>query len=101
MAEDAEHLLRQRMLGNTVEMMEGGLCTPADVESRMHMALRPVKDRAQLVPVGHVLEIEKLDRRTGHDEAVELLVLHPLPVAIEGDHVIGGGVLRRMFGDLD
>ena len=48
------------------------------LKRRMHVGLRPVEDAAQLVPVGHVLEFEQLDRRAGDDEAVELLVpAHP------------------------
>ena len=74
MPEDAESLLRQRVFGHAVEMMEAGLRAPADVEGRMHVGLRPVEDAAQLVPVGDVLEVEQFDRRAGHDEAVEFLV---------------------------
>src|SRR4051812_46291040 len=83
MAVDAERLLWERILRHAVEMMNGGLRTPADVEARMHVGERPAEHLAQLVPVGHLLKRNGLDRRARHDEAIELLRADVLEVAIE------------------
>src|SRR3954464_2879423 len=72
-AVDTERLLWKRILRHAMEMMDGRLRTPADVEARMHIGERPVEHTAQFVPVGHLLERYGLDRRARHDEAVELL----------------------------
>jgi hypothetical protein len=42
-----------------------------------------------------------LDGGAGDDQPVELLGLHLLEGAVEGRHVLGGGVLRRMLGHAD
>src|SRR3546814_1132738 len=55
-SEHAEVLLRQRVLRNAVEMLQGRLGPPAQREHAVHMAARPVEDTPQLVPVDDLLE---------------------------------------------
>jgi hypothetical protein len=51
------------------------------------------------LPVGHILERQRLDRGTGDDEAVELAVLYLVPGVVEIDQVIFRGVLGHMRAD--
>src|SRR3546814_16730858 len=97
-SEHAEVLLRQRVLRNAVEMLQGRLGPPAQREHAVHMAARPVEDTPQLVPVDDLLERHLLDRRTGDDQPVELLLADLLPRPVEVDHVLARSVLRHVAG---
>lgn len=96
MSEDAEHLLRQPVLRHAVEVMKGRLGGPADVEAADAAGLRPVEDGTQLGPIVDVLERQCLDRRAGHDQAIERLVAHLGPAAIERGDVVGRRRLRSI-----
>ncbi|MPL90534.1 hypothetical protein SDC9_36586 [bioreactor metagenome] len=102
-AEAAEGLVGKGVLLDAMEMIGHRHAAPAHAEGREDMALRPVEDPADLVPVGHVLKRDLLDRGAGDDQAVEFLAgrLDLLERAIEGLHVLGRGVLRLMRGDPD
>jgi len=80
---DAEGLFRELILRHAVKVMHRRLGTPTDVEAAVHVGLRPVEDPAQLIPVGDLLERQRLHRRAGDDETVEALVPDVLPVTIE------------------
>ncbi len=97
----AERLFGQLVFRHAVEMMDRGLCAPADVEAAMHVGLRPVEDAAQLVPVGHLLEGKRLHRRAGDDEAVEALGTNVLPLAVEGNDVLARRIAGDVIRDLD
>ena len=101
MAIDPKGFLGQCVLGNVVEMMEGRLRSPADIERRLDIGLSPVINFLQLVPIGHVFELKQLDGRTRDDQTVEFFLSHLFPVPIESDHVIVGRVFRGVLGDLD
>src|SRR5215211_6995482 len=88
------------MFGHAVEMVEARLRTPTDIHRGMNVALGPVEDSPELVPICDALEFEQFHGRAGDDEAIELLAPYTLPIAIEGQHVLGGRVLRRVRGDL-
>ena len=93
MVEDAEELLLQGHLGDAVVVVEPRLGPPADVEGRVDMAFGPLHDLAELLPVLHLLEGQVLHRRAGDDEAVEVPAAHVVEVAVEGEHMLLGGVL--------
>ena len=46
----------------------------ADVQGGVNVAFAPLHDLAQLVPVADLLELQVLDRRTGDDHPVEVLL---------------------------
>src|SRR5215218_10083323 len=89
------------MFRHAMKMVEARLRTPTDVHRGMNVALGPVENAPELVPIGDALEFEQFDGRAGDDEAIELLVPYAFPIAIEGQHVLGRGILRRVRGDLD
>src|SRR3546814_16976462 len=70
-------------------------------EHAVYMAARPVEDTPQLVPVDDLLERHLLDRRTGDDQPVELLLADLLPLPVEVDPVLARRVLRHFAGRRD
>ena len=98
--EDAEHLLRQLHLLQAVVVVQGGLRAPADVQGGVNVAFAPLHDLAQLVPVADLLELQVLDRRTGDDHPVEVLLLDVVEHFIELEQVLGGGVFGGVGGGL-
>ena len=99
--EHAELLVRQRIFGNAVEMVQGCLCAPADVHGGLDVGLRPIKNLLQLVPIGHFFERHQLHGGTGDHKPVEFLMRHIRKVAVEGEHVFGRCVFRRVRRHLD
>ena len=53
---DAETLGGQVVLGNAVVMVKPGLCPPTDVKGSLHVAVCPVHDVTQGIPVAHLFE---------------------------------------------
>ena len=100
MLEDAEHLLIQRIFGYAIVVIEPCLGSPTDVERRGHIVACPIEDLGHLVPIAHLLEVEVLDRCTGDDEAVVLMVAHLLEIGVEGLHMLYGRILRGVALDL-
>ena len=100
LGEDAEHLHRQRVLGNAVVEIEPGLCRPTDIEGTGDMGTRPGEDVGELVPVAHLLVLQLFHRCSGDNHAVELLVSHLLKLAIEHHHVLYRGILGSMALEL-
>ena len=96
MLEDAEHLFLQRILGHPIEMIQPGLCRPADVKGRSDVRTRPIEYILYLAPVVHVFEIEMLHRCAGDNHPVELLVAHQVEVTVKRLHMLDGRVLRGM-----
>ena len=106
MGKYTEHLLRQGILGDPVMVPQSRLRRPADVERGIYVRLGPRHDRAQLVPVIHVREIEVFHRCARDDQPVKPFVAHVVKGAVEGGHVcfggVGGGVGRGLEqGQLD
>ena len=101
--EAAERLGIQRVLGQPVEMPRHRHPAPADAERRMDVALRPVEDAAQFVPVGHLVEGQLFDRGAGHDQPVEAVArrLDLGERTVEGFEVIGGGVAAFVIRHAD
>jgi hypothetical protein len=58
-------LLRQTVLLNAIVVVQAGLCTPADMEGAVNMALTPLHDFAQFVPVFHLFKFQQFHRCTG------------------------------------
>ncbi len=100
-AEAAEGLGRQHVLGDAVEVVQHRHAAPADAHGRVHVGLGPVEDLAQLAPVADRLEVEVLDRRAGDDEAVEAALARLAERLVEGLEVRGGGVARLVVGHAD
>ena len=67
------------------------------------MGLRPIKDLAQLIPIGDLIEGQMLDRCAGDDQPVELLTRRCdlAEGAIELLHMRGGCVLRLVIAHPD
>ena len=81
-------------------VVQGGLRAPADVQGGVDVAFAPLHDLAQLVPVADLLELQVLDRRTGDDHPVEVLLLDVVEHFIELEQVLGGGVFGGVGGGL-
>ena len=73
---------------------------PADVEGTMDMALAPLHDLTELIPVFHLLELQKLDGRTSNDHPIVISVSNILKCLVKGDHVLLGGMCRLMAAGL-
>lgn len=56
MFKHAEHLLRQRIFGNPIMMIERRLGAPTDVKCRINVGFRPIHKSAQFRPVIHFLK---------------------------------------------
>ena len=92
MAEAAEGLGIKHPFRHAVEMPGHRHAAPADAEGRMDVGLGPVHHLDELVPVGHLLEGQMLDRGAGDDQPVELLGLDRLERPVELGQVLGGGI---------
>ena len=62
------------------------------------MGFRPLEDLAQLLPVIDLLEGQLLHWSAGDDHAVVGVVLDLVKGLVEGEHVLGGGVLADVRG---
>ena len=97
----AEYLRRHIILRYAVMIVQPRLSSPADMEGGVHMALAPLHDFRNFLPVGHVLKRHLLHRRTGNDKAIVFLVAHLGKGAIELRQVILGGVRRHIGLGID
>ena len=59
---------------DVVEMFDHRHSTPAYSKGRMDMALGPVKNAFELIPIGHVLEGQMFNRSPGDDQAVKFFI---------------------------
>ena len=91
---DAGELFGKQMLLNAVMIIQTCLCAPADMERGVNMGFGPFHDLRQLVPVIHLLEVHFLDRSTGDDKTVIVIVLDFIKGGIELEQMI----LRRVGG---
>ena len=98
--EDAEHLLRQRVLRHAVVEVDARLRAPADVQCGVHVRAAPLHDGAELRPVVHLFEVQLLHRRARDDQAVEALVLDLVERGVERLQVLGGDVRCLVAGGL-
>ena len=94
LAIDTGELFREQALLDAIMIVEPGLRAPADVEGREDMGLGPLHDFRKLRPVLHLLERKLLDRRTGDNQTVEVLLLHLIQGHIEFIEMRGVGMLR-------
>ena len=60
------------------------------------MGAGPVKNLLELIPVRNLLKLHLLQRGTGHNESVKLLVTHALKSLIEYLHMLYWGILGGM-----
>ena len=96
MLEDTEHLLVERILGDTIVMIQSCLCCPADIKCRSDMCTCPVEDILNLVPIAHILKFEMLHRCTRNNHSVELFIPHTFEIAIKRLHMFDRRILRSM-----
>ena len=94
--EHAEQLVAAIMLQHAMEMIEERLSTPADAKPAEAMCPRPVHDLGQLFPIGDLFEGKPLDRRAGHDQRIEELILHILKAPVEAAQIGRLGMARRV-----
>src|SRR4051812_25814090 len=99
MRKDAELLLSQYALLQSMKMEQRRLRSPADGKAAMHIALCPVEDRPQFRQIEHIAIIEPLDRRAGDDEAIEMLLAHIAPGTVESRHMISRCIAGNMVRD--
>ena len=89
------------MFWHAVEMIDHRHTAPADAKGGMHVGLGPVHHCGQLVPIGHVVEVEMFDGRAGDDQPVEFFTADIAERAVEALHMIGGRVAGLMIGHAD
>ena len=94
--EDAEHLLLQRIFGNTIMIIQACLSRPADIKRTGDMGTGPIEDIGNLIPVVHLFKIKRLYRCTCDDHTIKLLIAHRFEVAVEHHHVFD----RRILGGM-
>lgn len=92
--EDAKHLLLERILRHTVEMIQSCLRTPTDIERGGDVRASPVEDLHDLRPILHILVLHRLDRSTRHNHAVKLLLGEFGEILVEHHHVLYRRILR-------
>ena len=94
MLKHAARLGRQVALLDTVMMVEPCLCTPANMQRRVHVRGGPIHDLAELGPVVDLLERHLLHRRARDDQAVVVDIADVVERTVErlqvaGTHVRG------------
>ena len=62
-----ELLCGQHMFFDAVEIIDHRHPAPANAKGGMDIGLRPFEDFAQLRPIGHIFEIQMLNRRACDD----------------------------------
>lgn len=96
--EHAKELFRQRTLLDSIVEIETGLGTPADVERRVDMGLRPFHDFTELIPVVHLSEVQVLHWSASNDHAVITPVANLIKGSVKGGQVILVGIMRLIAG---
>ena len=99
MPEYAKRLLVHAIAARLVEMVQCGLCAPADEHGVVHISAGPRHDLEHFLPVPHLFERDIGNGRAGDDEAVELALLHLFPGLVEAVEIFFRGVLGLVLGD--
>ena len=89
------------MFGYAMMVVEGGLCSPANIECGDDVARSPVHDVAELWPIAHLLKGKMLQRSACNDESVPVLLLDLLKIGIIGLHVLLRGSLISLPTDFE
>src|SRR3712207_207280 len=84
------------MFRHTVEMVQSGLRSPANIERTRDMRTCPVEDCGHFSPIRHVLEWHLLHRGARNYHSVELLLTQFIKVFIKHHHVFYGRILRSV-----
>ena len=95
---DAELFLRQKIFFQSVVIVHSRLCPPAQMQGGRHMALRPLKDLADLLPVIHVLVFHLLHRCPGDDQPVKIASLNIRKTLVEFIQMTHRRILGLMAG---
>lgn len=72
---DAEDLVSQQLLFQSVVVVQAGLRAPADIQRAGHMRLRIVEDLLEFLPIVDLGEGQGLHRSARDDQAVKIAVL--------------------------
>ena len=75
-------------------MVKPRLRAPADVHGAVDVGLGPLHDLAKLLPIVHLLKVQKLYGGTRDDHAVVFLVADVVKGLVEGEEML----LRRVLG---
>ena len=94
--ENAEHLLRQVILGHIKMIIQPRKSRPADVQRGKDVGLCPLHDRADLLPVVHIFKCQMLYRSTCDNAAIVILILNFGKSPIK----CGKMILRRVLADM-
>ena len=96
----AEHLLRQRVFGNPIMMIERCLSAPTDMKGRINMGFRPIHESAQFRPVIHFLKGHLLHRCAGNNETVKTFLLNISKGFVKFQQMFSRRIFRSMGGSL-
>ena len=94
--ENAEHLVRQWVLGDFVEMIKRCLCRPANIKRGQATASRLVHCLLEQLPIAHLLKLDVFERRTRNDQPVRLCEQFGREFAVELQDVFHGRCLERL-----
>ena len=92
MAKAAKGLGVQNVFLHPVEMVDHRHAAPAYPKGRVHIALAPIHDAAQFLPIGDFLKRQMFDRGTGDDQPIEFFAPDIADGAVKALHMIGRGV---------
>ena len=85
---NAAELGRQTVFLDAVVIIKSCLSTPANVESAVHVALAPLHDFAELVPVLNFFKFHHFHRCACDNQTVVIFMLDLIESLIEGNHVL-------------
>ena len=92
----SKQLFRQKLFLNPIIMIKSCLCAPAYMQCRSHMLLRPVHNRAHLLPVIDLLKRDIFHRRPCDNQAIVALACNLFESSIKAIQMIGGCIERYM-----
>src|SRR5574344_467414 len=91
---NAKLLFLERVLRNSIMMVQPGLCRPTNIKSGGNVRACPVEYFGDFVPVTNFFIIHQFHRSTGYNHTIELLMTHFIKIIIKSLHVLYGCILR-------
>ena len=87
-----EKLLGKLILLNTVMVIKARLCAPAYMQCRGNIALGPLHNATQLVPILDISKLKKLNGGTGNNKSVVFVLLNMVKRIVKRLHMACGCV---------